>query len=312
VTLLGEGGPPAWWPLGEGWLDRTRPLPRLPAQDLVIGTFWTTLPAARALGLGPLAHFCQGYEGYLEHLAPQLPRIEEVYSWPLPALTVSPHLATLLHDRFGRESRVVPPPLDPAFAPAPRAAPSAVPWVLVPGIFEAPVKGVRTALAAVRALRASGVDLRLLRLSILPLSPQERALLEPDRYLCGVPPAQVAAELRASDLLLLASRAGEGFGLPLLEAMASGVPAVASRIPSTAAMADGAVALVDAADAEAFAAAAARLLGDAAAWRAARESGLRAAERFAPARVAEALDAAVRWAATYSPSPAAPAPAGSR
>jgi glycosyltransferase involved in cell wall biosynthesis len=203
------------------------------AQDLVIATYWTTLATAEAFSLGPVAHFCQGYEGDLVHLAAAVPEIEAAYARRLPTIVVAPHLAELVRRRFGRESRVVPPPLDPRYRPAWRLRPRRAPWVVIPGIYEAEVKGVATALEAVERLRKEGCPCRVLRVSTLPLSTSERTLLEPDRYLCGVAPEVVAREMRQCDLLLFPSLAMEGFGLPLLEAMISKVPVVASRIPST-------------------------------------------------------------------------------
>jgi glycosyltransferase involved in cell wall biosynthesis len=293
VTVLGEGPKPDWMEIRVPYIDYSGGLPRLPEQDLVIATFWTTLPLARRFGLGPLAHFCQGYEGGLVHLRPVLAEIEAVYSWRLPTLTVSPHLGELVRERFGRESRLAPPTLDPLFRPAWRLGPRRHPWIVIPGIFEAEVKGIPTALAAVRRLREEGVPCRVLRFSMLPLSNGERALLVPDRYLCGVPPAVVARELRACDLLFLPSGPEEGFGLPLLEAMASKVPAVASRIPSTVHLTDGAVPLVGA---EGFAGAAKELLSSRRAWRRARERGYVASRRFLPEAVAPRLVESVRWA----------------
>ncbi len=295
VTILGRGPCPGWIEVPGTYLDLTSS-PRLPSQDLVIATFWSTLPVARDLGAGPLAHFCQGYEGGLAHLRPVLPRIEEVYSWPLPATTVSPHLAGFLRERFGRESRVAPPPLDPLFRPAWRWRPRRSPWIAVPGIFEAEVKDVPTALRAVRRLRERGVPCRVLRYSILPLSEEERSLLAPDRYLHAAPPGEIARALRSCDLLFLPSRAEEGFGLPLLEALASKVPAVASRIPSVLAMAEGAAALATPGDDEAFAGRALDLLAVPGVWRRARELGFRASRRFLPEAVAPELYAAVDWA----------------
>ena len=298
VTVLAAGPRPAWAGFDGPYHDFSAGLPHLPAQDLVIATFWTTLPVARQLGAGPVAHFCQGYEGGLVHLAPLLPQIEEVYSWPVPALVVSSHLGDFLRRRFGRESAVAPPPLDPLFRPSrlPRLRPRRHPWIAVPGIFEAEVKGVPTALEAVRRLRGRGIAARVLRFTFLPLSQQEREVLEPDRYLCGVPPEEIARALRQCDLLFFPSRPEEGFGLQLLEAMASKVPAVASRIPSAVDFAEGTVPLVPPGDAEAFAEAAGRLLSDSRAWRRARALGAEAARRFRPEAVAPRLLAAIEWA----------------
>jgi glycosyltransferase involved in cell wall biosynthesis len=296
MTVLAEGPKPDWIRIDAAYVDTTSGVPHVPSQDLVIGTYWTSVEAAARMDLGPLAHFCQGYEGGLVHLSSWLPRIEAVYSLPLPTLTVSPHLGELLRERFGRESFVVPPPLDPLFRPALRLRPRRQPWVAVPGIFAAEVKGVPTALEAVRRLRERGYACRVLRLAVLPLDEEERSLLEPDRYLCGVHPSEVAKALRECDLLFLPSREQEGFGLPLLEAMASKVPAVASRIPSTIHMGDGAVSLVPPGDAQAFAEAAEALLSDAGAWREARRRGWQAAQRYRPEEVAQRLDEGVRWA----------------
>jgi glycosyltransferase involved in cell wall biosynthesis len=174
--------------------------------------------------------------------------------------------------------------------------------VAVPGIFAAEVKGVPTALEAVRRLRERGYACRVLRLSVLPLDDEERRLLEPDRYLCGVHPAEVAKALRGCDLLFLPSREQEGFGLPLLEAMASKVPAVASRIPSTMEIGNlgggggGGPSLAPPGDVRAFAEAAEALLSNPAAWREARRRGWETAQRYRPEKVAPRLDEGVRWA----------------
>lgn len=300
VVLLGEGPPPDWTRLAVPYLDLAGGAPAVPEQDLLIATFWPTIHRARELALGPVAHFCQGYEGDLAHLRPRLPEIEAAYSLPIPALTVSPHLARFLARRFGRESRLARPPLDPEFRPARRLAPRRRPWVAVPGIFQAEVKDVPTGLGAVARLRARGVPARLLRYSFLPLGPEERELLAPDRYLDGVRPEVVARELRRCDLLIFSSREMEGFGLPVLEAMASGVPVVASRIPSTETFADGAVELVAPGDAEAFAAAAYALLTRSRRWRGARRRGLERAAGFHPRVVGRELEAAVLWAREVS------------
>ena len=310
VTVLAEGPKPDWTPIAATYQDYAAAPPRLTDQDLVIATYWTTLELARRLAAGPVAHFCQGYEGGLAHLAPVLPQIEAAYAQKIPALTVSPHLGELLRTRFGRESRVVPPPLDPLFHPAwaPwRRRARRRPWIAVPGIFAAEVKGVPTALEAINRLRAEGLPCRVLRCSVLPLEAEERALLAPDLFLSGVPPRTIARALRRCDLLFLPSRPEEGFGLPLLEAMVSGVPAVASRIPSTVHIADGAATLVPVGDAVAFAAAARELLTDPGAWRRARFQGRRTASRFRAELVAPQLVEAVRWARDralrYPPGP---------
>ena len=315
VWIAGRGPRPAWTAgLGAaavGYLDYSdlpagEP-PRLPQPlDLVLATFWTTLAPARRAAAGAAAHLCQGHEPDWPHARRQAAEIAAAYeAAALPALVVSPHLGTRLAELYGVPWRLASPPLDPCFHPLPiwrrRSRPRRVPRVIVPGIFEAEIKGVALALAALERLEAAGVSSRLLRLSVLPQSAEERALRTAERFLYRLSPQAVAREMRTADLLLFPARSGEGFGLPLLEAMASGVPAVAWRLPSSEAMSRGALPLVEEGDVDAFASAARRLLVDPASWRKARRGGRRQAARYAPRRVAPQLAAAVRWAADGAP-----------
>lgn len=302
VTVLGTGPRPDWIASRAGYLDYSSGLPRLPSQDLVVATYWTTLEIGRRWDAGPCVHFCQGYEGGLEHLQPQRAEIEAAYSRVLPTWTVTPYLQSFLRERFGRQSRVVSPPVDPIFRPAWRWRPRRRPWIAVPGIFEAPVKGIATALAALSLLERQGRPVRLLRFSPLPLSEGEAQLRKPERYLHGVAPGVVAEHLRRCDLLLFPSRRDEGFGLPLLEAQASGVPAVASQIPSAEFVSGGALPLVPFGDAEAFAGEAASLLGTSSRWRRVRRAGLAESRRFAAERITAELLEAVRWAREQAPA----------
>jgi len=297
TTVVALGARPSWTLFAGRWEDASAGPPALATQDAVVATFWPTVESARRLDAGPVAHFCQGYEGSNPHLAGQRAGIEAVYRLPLPTLVVSPHLADFVGERFGREARVVPPVVDPLFRPRPRIGPRRRPRVMVSGIFEAEVKDVPTALAAVARLREAGLPVGLLRVSVLAQSAAERALLPADRYLCDVPPETVAAELRRCDLLLFTSHADEGFGLPVLEAMASGVPAVVSDIPSVRFMTGGAVPLAAPGDAEAFAAEARALFTDSPRWRATRKAGREAAERFSEEAVLPRLEEALAWVA---------------
>lgn len=297
VTLLACGVRPGWLAGRFRYLDLERDALDLPAQDLVLATFWTTIGRATSLALGPVAHFCQGFEGDLEHLAGERAAIAAAYRRPLPALTVAPHLAERLAREFGRPARVAPPPVDTTVGPRWRWTPRPVPRVALFGIFEAAVKGIETGLAAVAELRSRWPGLELVRASALPAGERERALAPASRFLHAVEPRAALLALRDCDLLLFPSRDAEGFGLPLLEAMALGVPAVASRIPSVEFMAgEHGAALAPADDPVAIARQATALLGEPGAWRRQRRAGLAAAARFAPRRVAPELESAVLWA----------------
>lgn len=309
VTVAAEAAQPVWvapWiGRGVGFVDLSRSAAAVPSQDLVVATFWTTIARAESLGAGPVAHFCQGFEEDLAHLAPQLEPIRAAYRRPLPALVVAPHLGLRLRQQFGRESRLAPAPADLAVSRRWRFRPRRRPWVALGGIFEAEVKGIRTGLAAFGALASAAgrsAAPRLLRISALPCTAAERVLYPPGgdaRYLAAVAPRVALRALAGCDLLLFTSGPGEGLGLPLLEAMQLGVPAVASRLPGVEFLAgDGGARLVEAGDAAAFARAAAALLAAPAVWRQQRRRGLAAAARFAPAGVAREVEAAIFWAAT--------------
>jgi len=297
VTVAADGPRAAWIDPAVRYVDLARPGATLPAQDLVVATFWTTIARAEGLEAGPVAHFCQGFEEDLVHLAPQREAIRQAYRRPHPALVVSPHLGLRLREQFGREFRLSPAPADLSVARRPRWGPRRRPWIGLCGIFEAEVKGIRTGLEAIAELEKRGWHPRLLRISALPQSASEREYPIAARYLEAVAPDAALRALSTCDLLLFTSRRGEGFGLPLLEAMQLGVPAVASRIPGVEFMTAGSGALlVEVGDAAAFARGAELVLESSAGWRAQRRLGIAAAGRFAPALVVLEIEQALVWA----------------
>lgn len=303
VTVISPGSRPDWMETDVPFLQ-TPNLDAMhrPSADLTVATFWTTIAPAVNGGDGAVAHFCQGFEGGLAHNTAEHPAIFDAYRHPTPGWVVSPHLGRLLQSRFGRPSRVIPQPLESTFRPrtdceGPRTK---APKILVTGPFEVYLKGVPVALEAVRRLRTRGIDARLVRISQWPQTEEERQLLESEVFHHHLAPADVPAVVRDVDLLLAPSWSDEGFGLPVLEAMASGVPVVASDIPATRDFAEGAACLVPFDQPDAFAEAAETLLRDAARWRALRRAGLEVASRFGDGPCADALDAAVEWVVSGS------------
>lgn len=301
VTVISPGGPPDWFPLEAELRTVERLEPgAIPPSDVCIGTYWTTLAVAAEARCRQAVHYCQGYEGSFVHNRSDHSAIERAYGLPLPAMVVSPHLGDFLGERFGRPARWVPQPLEPFWGRFRRGrlrkSPRRPPRILVASPFEIRWKGVATALEAVRLLRANGTSCRLVRLSQWPLSDEERTLMPPDEFHCRLMPRQVVRLMDGCDLLLAPSWAQEGFGLPVLEAMARGLPVVASDIAAFRGYAGSAARLVRWDQPEAFAEAAEEILGSPALWRGMRRAGREVAAGFTERRSSEAAEKTLLWA----------------
>jgi glycosyltransferase involved in cell wall biosynthesis len=171
------------------------------------------------------------------------------------------------------EDRVVVayPGIDPIFSSAGDAADLGGPYVLGVGTLE-PRKNLPALLAAFALLRRRHPELTL---ALAGLEGWEERPLEAEgvRLLGFVPDEELARLYRGASAFAYPSRF-EGFGIPVVEALASGVPAVVSSHPSLD-EASGEVALrVDPDDSEAFADAVERALA------APRGTGVEHAARF--------------------------------
>ena len=212
--------------------------------EVVVATFWTTVPPALALGAPLTIHFCQGCEWEMPEYEDRKKAIEQVYARSIPKITIGPWLNKRLEDRFGTgifplESvgQIVDTDL---YRPRPSKNQAAdrdrrqhrPRSVLVVGVFEAWVKGIATALKAVELVRAEGFDVQVVRVSTLPLSTLEQEQFQPEVYHHCLTPVQMVEVYQQADIILAPSRSTEGFGLPFVEALASGLPAVATAIPS--------------------------------------------------------------------------------
>ncbi len=303
VTVVSHGSSPDWFQVRADFRHvASFSRGNIPGADLTIATYWTTIAPAIEVAHGEIAHYCQGYEATYTHNTDDHPAIVEAYRNPLPALVVSAHLGEMLRENFGRPSRLVVQPLEPFWRAGLRSRlkrrPVHVPRVLVVGPYEGDWKGVPTALTAIEDMRSKGFDVRLIRLSQYPLSETERSQLVPDEYHCRLAPADAALLFRSCDLLLAPSWEQEGFGLPVLEAFASGVPVVASDIASFRGFAAAAATLVPARNPAAFSSAAREVLQDPQRWRRHRSAGLVVAKGYSLRRAVESAEAAFTWVAT--------------
>ena len=270
----------------------------LPEADVHVATWFpTVVPTVRAGRAKKLFHFSQGYEAPHPHMRGRLSEIEEAYRQPVPKLLVSRHLLRDLEGRYPGPFHVLsqaipardfqPPGPDPTGPRQPAT-------VGVIGPFLAVKKGIDVALRAVARLRSEGRVLLLHRASHMPQVEAENAITPCEAYGWRRPASEMPAWYHALDLLLHPSYDAEGFPLPPLEAMASGVPVVITDIPSYAPIPRDAATFVTPGDDAALAREAARLLDDEALWRARRRRGLEVASTFTLAPVLDGLEAIFR------------------
>ena len=240
VVILSKDEPPNWYdvqvPLRQ--VESFSPA-SIPESDFVIGTFWTTIRPVVEAEKGCPVHLCQGYEGGYSAYASDSQKIAEVYRLPILTLTVHEPLSRFLWERFRKKAHTVGQGIDHRIFYPQETSRSTPPWrILLPGPYEVDWKGVCDGLLALRTLKAE-LPLWTVRVSQFPKSAEEEQLGVTDEYHYHLPAKEMSALYRSCDVMLAPSWTQEGFGLPVLEAMACGVPVAMSNIPSFRGFAPG-------------------------------------------------------------------------
>jgi glycosyltransferase involved in cell wall biosynthesis len=243
VSVLALRGDHSWYPypIKLDYVDSFENGVRDHKPRVIIATFWTTVAPALACQADLTVHLCQGLEWECPEYRAIAAKIDEAYRSPIPKLTIGPWLDEKLRSRYGDDAfpvACVGQILDAKLYHSPtklqqwwRGSRRQAPCVLVPGLFESWVKGVRDALQAIALLRAEGRSLHLIRVSSLAQNAEEGAITVIDEYHQAVSPVRMAQLYYQADIVLTPSYSAEGFGLPFAEALASGTAVVATAIP---------------------------------------------------------------------------------
>jgi glycosyltransferase involved in cell wall biosynthesis len=293
VTVVSPEPAPSWYPLLRARFERSsfRDSPELLLAEIRVATFWTTVAPALTDARGPVFHLCQGYEGGFSFYADRRDSIERAYRAPTQKITVSAALAASLEALGLGPSENVGQAFDPApFFPAPTAVQNGrPPTILVVGPFAADVKGIAIAFEGLALWRRQGGEFRVRRVSTEPPAAPEEESGIVDEYHRGLDPERMPFAYRASDLFLGPARPEEGFGLPVLEALASGLPCLLSDTTGHREIAQDAAWYFDDGDPASLAAALPLVLTRKARERA-RSVGPAQVSRFDPNRVAANLE----------------------
>jgi glycosyltransferase involved in cell wall biosynthesis len=158
-----------------------------------------------------------------------------------------------------------------------------------------PRKNFRTLIRAFAQLHKDHPDIRLLKVGAETIASERRktasligdlSLQERVMFFDAVPDEVLPLFYNAAEIFVLPSLY-EGFGLPVLEAMACGTPVVCSNAASLPEVVGDAALLADPRSVEGFAEAIAALMGDEALRQSQRHKGLARAAQFTWRRVAE-------------------------
>lgn len=231
VRLVTKGQPLTWRSSSAEWVyvDDFREYDARD-EDFVVGTFWVTVPHAYALAGERAVHLCQGYEGAFSIYDPIRDQIDAVYSLPIPKLVVTKSLVEVCR-RFSDDVTYLGQVVEDEFYRPGTPRDHEPPRVLLCGQAQADLRGIPEGYGAVAHARWFHQKLDLIRVS--PWAPsREEPLDTVQEFHVGLTTAEMTRLMHSCDLLIAPNHRQEGFGLPVAEAMASGIPCIVTAIPS--------------------------------------------------------------------------------
>jgi len=196
----------------------------VPDADLVLASWWETAEWVWALppSKGVKAHFMQDYEIW----GGNIERVDATCRLPMPKIVIANWVADLLSSRFGQvAAAIIPNSVDTKVFAAPPRGKRPVPTV---GFTYSPMrsKGADIAIAAINLARAK---LPALNAMCFGAARATRDLPVPASctFHYSLPDSELPGVYGSCDSWLFATRK-EGFGLPILEAMACRTPVIGS------------------------------------------------------------------------------------
>jgi glycosyltransferase involved in cell wall biosynthesis len=235
----------------------------IPDCDIYIGTMFNDVKWLFKMGKRKIVHLCQGYEpiDYTSRIEKEaitekylrkglvsiwrhidalkfkrrVKQIESIYALPTIKAAVSKHLAELIQRQYHQKCFLIQNGIDPnIFYPNEKRI-----WckngkinILSVGPMQVGFKGILDVLQSIRILKEKGVPLEFTRVSPYPPSEGEEVGKVVDQYYINLKEKEMADLYRNMDIFISSSLEGEGFGLPAMEALASGLPSILTEISS--------------------------------------------------------------------------------
>ena len=272
----------------------------IPPSDVVISTWWETAEQLAALNLpgATKVYFLQHHEA---HDGQPIDRVNATWRLPMQKIVVAQWLADLARNEFGDSTAInVPNAVDLEQFSVPARGKQSKPTV---GMMysNARFKGCDICIKAIEIARRTIPDLQVAAFGMAEF-PEETKNLPRDTHYTQMPEQDRIKDIYAScDAWLFGSRS-EGFGLPLLEAMACRTPVIAT--PAGAApelVGQGGGMLVKSEDAEDMAAAIVRIArmqeGE---WKRLSDRALEIAKPYTWEHASDLFEAALRAAVERS------------
>lgn len=209
-------------------LDEHRPITDtdVPDADFVVATWWETAEWVWDLSAkkGKKIHFVQGHEVF-DYLP--VDRAEAVLHLPLKKIVVSEWLKDIMEKQYSAENvTLVPNAVDTSEFFAPRRSKNKTP---VFGFLYSHVP-LKNCIAAIRALEKARERIADLQVVVFGKEQPQKPVLVPDWMEFHISPSkeEIRSIYSRCDAWLFPT-ISEGFGLPILEAMACRTPVIATR-----------------------------------------------------------------------------------